>query len=221
MQQTFNFHLFFKQRLLIRLTVLVLFYGFAIPGFSTDRYHISEEHRLNLFSGKVIEVDVAEDHIRFTFDEAPVFDNGFPKAGNAFVTHGYIYKKGFFDNNDEGVDERGKPVRPDLVIGEWTCRGYFVGDGANTITGPWVISTQTFDFYDQPGYYKNQQREYGKRMVTTEGYELVDVDKPVRRAITGGTGHYSTSKGEHVQTSFGLGQFEGVKSRHVIKTQRW
>ncbi|MEN8132807.1 MAG: hypothetical protein ABFS45_22020 [Pseudomonadota bacterium] len=135
-----------------------------------------------------------------------MFDDGSPKAGNAFVTHGYIYEKGFFDTYNEGVDEQGNPVRPDLVIGEWTCRGYFVGDGMNTKTGPWVISTQTFDFYDKPGYHENQDRQFGKQMVTTEGYELVDVDKPVKRAITGGAGHFSTTKGEHKQISLGLGR---------------
>ncbi len=220
MQQILKSYLRFNQRLFTRLAVLTLLYAFAMPGFSSDGDHENKEYRSIWHSGKVIEVDVAEDHTRFMFDEAPVFDNGFPKAGNAFVTHGYIYKKGFFDNNEEGVDEQGAPVWPDQVIGEWTCRGYFVGDGANTITGPWVISTQTFDLYSQPGYYKNQEREYGKRMVTTEGYEVVDVDKPVHRAITGGTGRYSTIGGEHIQTSFGLGQFQGVKSRHVIKMRR-
>jgi hypothetical protein len=192
---------------------------FSLPGYSSD-YGYKDKHDKNRFS-QIRHFEVAEDHTRFSFDETPVFEDGSPKAGNAFVTHGYIYKKGFFDNYDEGVDEQGKPIRPDLVIGEWTCRGNFVGDGMYTQTGPWVISTQTFDFYDKPGYHKNQDRQFGKRMVTTEGYELVDVDKVVKRAITGGTGTYSTTRGEHRQSSLGLGQFIGIRARHTLKIQRF
>lgn len=35
--------------------------------------------------------DVAEDLSRFVFSAAPVFDDGMPAYGNAFVTQGYIY----------------------------------------------------------------------------------------------------------------------------------
>ncbi|MGB5831807.1 MAG: hypothetical protein WBG92_07435 [Thiohalocapsa sp.] len=201
-----------------RLVMLALLLISSLPGYSSE--YGSGRHRPGVAFGPIRHVEVAEDHTRFSFDEAPVFDDGMPKAGNAFVTHGYIYRKGFFDNYDEGVDEQGQPVRPDLVIGEWTCRGYFVGDGANTKTGPWVISTQTFDFYDWPGYHENQDRQFGKRMVTTEGYELVDVDKIVKRPITGGTGPYGSARGEHRQSSLGLGQFGGIKARHTLNTRR-
>ena len=199
------------------LALLVMLF-FSLPSYSVENSHKANQTRV--WFGQTLQVDVAEDHTRFSFDEAPVFDNGGPKAGNAFVTHGYIYQKGFFDLYAEGVDKRGQPIRPDLVIGEWTCRGNFVGDGMNTKTGPWIISIQTFDFYDKPGYHKNQNRLFGKRMVSTEGYELVDVNKIVKRAITGGTGRYSTTKGEHKQNSLGLGQFGGAKAVHVLKLQR-
>lgn len=204
--------------IITRLVMLAMLLIVSLPSYSGehgDRRN-SEESRF----GQVRHFDVAEDHTRFSFDEAPVFEDGMPKAGNAFATHGYIYEEGFFDMYDEGVDEQGQPIRPDQVIGEWTCRGYFVGDGANTKTGPWVISTQTFDFYDKPGYHENQDRTFGKSMVTTEGYELVDTNRIVVRAITGGTGPYSTIKGEHRQSSFGMGRFTGIKARHILKTKR-
>lgn len=203
---------------LVKILAMFVMLIFSLPGHSSEYGHKGKQ--ADVWFGQTRHFEVAEDHTRFSFDEAPVFDDGSPKAGNAFVTHGYIYKKGFFDTYDEGVDEQGQPIRPDLVIGEWTCRGNFVGDGMNTKTGPWVISTQTFDFYDKPGYHKSQDRQFGKRMVTTEGYELVDVDKVVKRAITGGTGPYSTTKGEHRQSSLGLGQFIGIRARHTLKMQR-
>lgn len=191
---------------------------FSLPAHSGN-YAYKDKPDKHGFS-QTLHIEVAEDQTRFSFDEAPVFEDGSPKAGNAFITHGYIYKKGFFDTYNEGVDETGQPVRPDLVIGEWVCRGNFVGNGMFTKTGPWVISTQTFDFYDKPGYHENQGRVFGKRLVTTEGYELVDANKLVVRAITGGTGRFSTSRGEHRQRSLGLGQFINIRAKHTLKMKR-
>ena len=190
----------------------------SFPSHSNENKQKNTHARV--WFGQTLQFEVAEDHTRFSFDEAPVFDGGGPKAGNAFVTHGYIYRKGILKLYGDGVNEQGQPIRPDLVIGEWTCRGNFVGDGMNTKTGPWIISTQTFEFYDRPGYHKNQNRQFGKRMVTTEGFELVDINKVVKRAITGGTGRYRSTKGEHKQISLGLGQFGGAKAVHVLKMQR-
>lgn len=218
MQSKFKSSHLLKQNFIKTLSMLSLLL-FSLSSYSNE-YEKSSGY-IKEWYGHTINIAVAEDPTRFSFDKAPVFDDGSPKAGNAFITHGYIYPKGFFDKHDEGVNKEGKPIRPDLVIGEWTCRGYFVGNGMYTKTGPWVISTQTFDFYNQKGYQKNQSRVFGKRMVTTEGYELVDVDKPVNRAITGGTGRYSKTKGEHKQTSLGLGKFDGIRARHTLKLQRF
>jgi hypothetical protein len=191
----------------------------SLPGYAgNDNYPFMQaKFRLR----QTLHIEVAEDHTRFSFDEAPVFEDGSPKAGNQFIAHGYIYEKGFFDQYSEGVDEKGQPIRPDLVIGEWTCRGVFVGNGMFTKTGPWVISTQNFDFYDFTGYHENQNRQFGKRMITTEGYELVDIDKVVKRAITGGTGRYNVTRGEHRQSSLGLGQFIGIRAKHTLKMRRF
>jgi hypothetical protein len=60
---------------------------------------------------KVTTFDVAEDHTRFHFDERPVFEDGMPKAGNPFVTQGYIYPAGMLDGKD-GVLEKAPPPSP-------------------------------------------------------------------------------------------------------------
>ena len=90
--------------------------------------------------------DVAEDITRFTFAAAPVFDDGMPAYGNAFVTQGYIYPAGTLSDGAEGVNPDGSPAYPDLVIGTWTCDGYFVGDGMRTETGAIVITRQVHQF---------------------------------------------------------------------------
>lgn len=167
-----------------------------------------------------LQVDVAEASTRFVFDDAPVFEeDGFPAHGNSFVTQGYIYPAGFLDDH-EGVTEAGEPTYPERVIGEWVCRGWFIGDGAHTQTGPWVISTQQLDFYERSGWDPQRERDFGYRTLATEGYELADIGKPVKRAISGGTGRYAKARGQVVQTFLGFGPGMSVKQRHKIEVRR-
>lgn len=146
---------------------------------------------------ETIRFDVAEDGTRFIWDEAPVHDDGMPAYGNAFVTQGYLYPEGTLSCDDEGCNgvlDNGEPEFPELVIGEWTCRGYMIGDGARTTTGPWVISTQVYNFGE----------EYGSQTLVTEGYELADLNTSITRAITGGTGKYALARGEQRQVLLGF-----------------
>lgn len=151
--------------------------------------------------------DIAEDGTRFSPDEGPVFEeDGMPAYGAAFVTQGYIYPEGTLtcgpaEDAEEnahpvcdGVLPDGSPEFPDLVLGEWTCWGYHIGDGAHTETGPIVATTQMYSFGDEPG----------AEMITTAGYELVDFNVLVKRSVTGGTGLYRDATGEQSQELLGL-----------------
>ena len=154
---------------------------------------------------RIVKFDVAESGIRFLFDDAPVFDDGFPAYGNAFVTEGYIFPHEYLKTNP-GVDKDGKPVKPEDVIGRWTCRGWFVGNGARTTTGPWVITTQLYDLGDTPGAIT----------LVTDGLELVDKDVPGARAVSGGTGPYQLARGQAMQTLLGHNVSDGVDLRFEI-----
>lgn len=158
----------------------------------------------------VLRFDVAEDANRFVFDEAPVFDDGLPAYGNAFVTSGYLYEHGTL-NGSNGVLSDGSPEFPDKVVGSWICRGWFIGDGAHTETGSVVVTTQYFQFGDEPG---------GETIIT-DGVEIVDLSEIVYRAITGGTGEYSDARGQGSQVLLGLNQTEGVNLRFelAVKTK--
>lgn len=145
--------------------------------------------------------DVAEDATRFVFAEQPVHDDGLPAYGNAFVTQGYIYPDGTLDGTN-GVLADGRPEFPELVLGEWTCRGWFIGDGAHTTTGAWVITTQVYTFSDA--------------ILITEGAEVADIDVPAARAITGGTGPYASVGGEGDQVILGYNATEGVDLRFTL-----
>jgi hypothetical protein len=145
--------------------------------------------------------DVAEDATRFVFAEQPVHDDGLPAYGNPFVTQGYIYPEGTLDGTN-GVLPDGSPEFPDQVLGEWTCRGWFIGDGAHTTTGEWVITTQVYSFSDA--------------ILITDGAEVADIDVPARRAITGGTGPYASVAGEGEQVILGYNATEGVDLRFTL-----
>ncbi len=144
----------------------------------------------------VTQFEVAEDGNRFMFDNQNLFDDGMPAYGSAFVTQGYIYPVGTL-NGSNGVLENGEPEFPELVQGEWTCYGWMIGDGARTETGEWVISTQVYQFNDGS-------------TILTNGFEIVDFEEPVTRAITGGTGEYRSASGEMVQVLHGFTDTMGV-----------
>jgi hypothetical protein len=80
---------------------------------------------------KTLEFDIAENGERFVFDEMPVHEDlnpPQPAYGNPFVTEGYISPLNTL-NGSNGVNPDGSPEFPDKVIGKWTCRGWYIGDG--------------------------------------------------------------------------------------------
>jgi hypothetical protein len=146
-----------------------------------------------------LKFDVAEDMTRFVFDQSVAFEDGMPRHGSSFITQGYIYPAGTLDGGN-GVLADGSPEFPEKVLGEWTCRGWFVGDGAHAETGPMVITTQLYNFGSH----------LGDETFVSEGYELADVGVVIERAITGGTGPYTGAKGEVQQKFLGFNASEGV-----------
>lgn len=144
-------------------------------------------------SSKTVRFDVAENGKRFTPDESPVFADGLPAYGAEFITEGYIYPFGTL-NETNGVNADGSPEFPDKVIGKWYCRGWHVGDGAHTVTGPWVITHQLYDLGRKPG----------RETLASDGIELADLGIPFKRAITGGTGRFENASGQVTQTFLGF-----------------
>lgn len=139
-------------------------------------------------------LDVAMDGTSFFF-EGPVTESGVPARGTPFVVEGYIYPGGTFAEFGplRGVLPDGSPEFPELVLGKWTCRGWHLQDG-DAPTGPVVVTHQTFDLGNG---------EAGENMITTDGIELADFDKPFRRVLTGGTGLFAGIRGQHQQVYVG------------------
>jgi len=155
-----------------------------------------------------IRFEIAEDATRFVWAAAPVDGDGMPAYGTSFVTQGYIYPDGTLDEGT-GVLPDGSPEYPNKVLGEWTCRGWFVGEGMQTKTGPMVITTQLYNFGS----------EYGDATLSTEGYELADVGVAIERAITGGTGPFAHADGDGEQTLLGLNATEGVNLSFALAVE--
>ena len=156
----------------------------------------------------VLQFDVAEDATHFVFDPDLVDDDGMPGYGTSFITHGYLYPAGTLSEGN-GVNADGSPEFPDQVLGEWICRGWFVGEGMRTTSGAVVITSQVYTFGDTPG----------EAMISSDGYELINVGVEVSRAITGGTGPFAGAGGEARQVLLGLNATEGVNLQYELELE--
>ena len=158
------------------------------------------------------EIDVSCDLNTIRFEgpqgpnpDDPVGDPGpHPYYGASFVVQGVIYTQGTlsapgFENS--GLEPDGTPEFPDRVIGRWICRGWFIGDsnddargGIFTPTGPFVATTQIYNLdEDNPG----------DRLIISDGVELIDLNVPFKRPVTGGTGIHKKARGEVTQKAIG------------------
>ena len=79
-----------RNSIFVTLFIVVLV---GLVGFSWHRAQAAEAASQPA-NTRHLQFDIAEIGTRFVFDEAPVFDDGFPAYGNAFVTEGYIYEAG-------------------------------------------------------------------------------------------------------------------------------
>lgn len=142
-----------------------------------------------------LKVDVACDANTFKFS-GPTDANGDPAGGANFVVEGVIYEPGTFAKfgANSGLLPNGDPEFPNRVIGRWTCRGWFTNDGIATVTGPFVATTQLYDF---------DLSNPGAELLVSDGIELIDLNVPFSRAITGGTGRYRFARGQVVQEAVG------------------
>lgn len=138
--------------------------------FATPVYTSSKDYPTETF-------DVSCNGLTFRFGTAeppnPLY------AGQTFLVRGYIYPAGTFTENDinGGINANGTSQWPDLLLGQWTCRGWAVN--------PTAVTTQTFDFGDD--------------QLVTDSHENINPAEVNVRPTTGGTGAYSHVRGESYQ----------------------
>jgi hypothetical protein len=186
----------------------------ATPAASQAPATIAAEDAITAATGSdgLLRFDVAENGTQFIFDTNIVYDDGMPANGSTFVTRGYLYPAGTLTGTN-GVLADGSPEFPDLVLGEWACRGWYIGEAAHATTGPWVITSQIYNFGG----------EIGAATLTSDGYELADIGVEVARSLTGGTGPFAGATGEQRQTFLGFNATMGanlqIEIEHSLASQ--
>jgi hypothetical protein len=199
-----------------RFTLLTLLVGVAL--LAVALLFLPGSQAAAAKPARAITVEVAQDMASAVVGAGPFHEDGMPASGNTFIVEGFIYPEGTL-NGTNGVvvsmDEDGNPVVepefPDLVIGRWICRGWFIGDGLHTTDEPWAISTQLFELDGQ----------FGEVTIVSEGYEIPDdLEANVYRAITGGTGNYAGARGEQVQRTLGLNASQGSNFQIELRLEK-
>ncbi len=161
----------------------------------------AQRNRLN------IDVSCDANTIRFEGPQGPNPDNPegdpgpHPYYGASFVVQGVIYPEGTLSDTGSGLFADGTPEFPDSVLGRWICRGWFIGDGGEdarggifTPSGPFVATTQIYNL---------DEENPGDRLLISDGVELIDLNVPFKRPVTGGSGIYRRARGEVTQTAIG------------------
>ena len=146
----------------------------------------------------VLRFDVAENGTLFTWSGNPELVDGFPTGVFSYVTQGYIYPAGTLDASN-GVLADGSPEFPDQVIGHWSCYGWWLDASVQ-------LNTHLFNFGPA----------WGAAMLTSEGYSIGDLNVPVERALTGGSGQFANASGGQVETLLGINASNGGTFRYEI-----
>ncbi|NIP38345.1 MAG: hypothetical protein GWO07_05580 [Candidatus Dadabacteria bacterium] len=143
-----------------------------------------------------LEFDVCCNGHTFKFlNTQPESDNKYAKT--SFVVEGYIYKAGTFESygSDNGVKTNGDPEFENLLIGKWTSKGWYINKGRKTKSGAYVDSTHTYDLTEGNSL---------KKILTSNGKELIDMNTPFSRILSAGQGGFSRIRGGNViQTTVG------------------
>lgn len=150
--------------------------------------------------------DIAEDGTRLSWADQPVFIDRRAAYGAPFLAQGYIYPAGTLSATADGVNTDGSPQFPELVVGEWTCYGWYVGGGAQTTNGPWILATQIYQFGS----------DWGAITLVSEGYVSTSSGRTVARAITGGTGPFAAARGEVRAATLGVNETSGSNARYEV-----
>lgn len=150
--------------------------------------------------------EIAEDGTRFVWADQAMFTGRRAAYGAPFLAQGYIYPVGALSTTD-GVNADGSPRFPDQVIGEWTCYGWYAGGGVHTTHGPWILATEIYQFGS----------DWGAVTLVSEGYVATDGGSTVARAITGGTGPFTTARGDVLRTALGINVTAGDNARYEVQ----
>ena len=177
----------FRKSLVSMPTVALLMFAVSLATctqvFAADRDHARDD--------KTLKVDVAIDAATFSPNNNDPSDPSNPKRGTTFIVTGKIFPAGTIPPGVTSFD----PNQPGS-IGLWACRGVFLADLADIMSGKAkhaFDTTQLFFFPDD------------NNLIAVEGIEG-SVGVTTQRVVLGGTGMFTGVSGTASQETIGLNQ---------------
>ena len=140
---------------------------------------------------RTLSFDVAIDISTFSLNNNDPADPKNPRRGSTFIVYGKIFPAGTIPSGVSSFD----PNQPGS-IGNWVCRGVFLADYADVISGAAALTVHTTQLWMFPT---------DDTMLVTEGLEG-NVGVSTHRVVTGGTGDYGGASGQVMQQTIGLNQ---------------
>jgi len=125
--------------------------------------------------------------------------------GDEFILQGYIYPEGTL-NETNGINADGSAEFPELLLGTWTCSGWFEIVRDETVTPVGARTVQTFEF---------DMTNVGENMLVTFGYEQFRGTDVFVRVVTGTSGVYGNNAGVQTQSVLGANA-SGGRNYHSV-----
>jgi hypothetical protein len=134
-------------------------------------------------------LDVAIDAHTLSLNNNDPADPANPRRGTTFIVYGKVFPGGTIPS---GVT----PFDPNMAgsIGTWACRGVFLADFADIMSGAAALSVDTTQMF---------LLKTDENALFTEGFEG-NVGVTTHRTVTGGTGRFRRVIGEVQQRTIGV-----------------
>jgi hypothetical protein len=134
-------------------------------------------------------LDVAIDAHTLSLNNNDPADAGNPRRGSTFIVYGKVFPGGTIPS---GVT----PFDPNMAgsIGDWVCRGVFLADFADIMSGAAALTVDTTQMF---------LLTTDKNALFAEGFEG-NVGVTTHRTVTGGTGRFRGVIGEVQQQTIGV-----------------
>ena len=139
-------------------------------------------------------LDVAIDAHTLSLNNDNPADPGNPRRGSTFIVYGNVFPGGTIPSGVTSFD----PDSPGS-IGTWVCRGVFLADFADIMSGAASLTVDTTQMF---------LLTTDRNALFTEGLEG-NVGVTTHRALTGGTGHFDGVSGSVKQETIGVNRDGG------------